>query len=212
MITSSVILDIVLAAILALNIYLGVRRGLFRSLMEFASYLVSLFGATLLANQFTPRMMDWMRPVLEEKISTAIGEYLANSVTEAGYSGLFADLLNRLTESGSFDQVAELTTDILLETVLYNLAYVLLFLIAFLILVVLLRIVIRMGDAVMKLPILRQVNTVGGFFIGALKGLLLMLLLLWIAESTGLLVSREAMDASRLAPLLSDLPNHFALK
>ena len=205
MLGSSVILDIVLIAIFALNVYLGVRRGLFRSLMEFASYLVSLFGATLLANQFTPRMMEWLRPVLEAKISVAIGEYLTSSLTDAGYSGLFADLLNRLTENGSFDQVAEVTTDILMETILYNLAYVLLFLIAFLLLVIALRFVIRMGDAVMKLPLLHQVNTIGGFGIGALKGLLIVLLLLWIVESTGLLVSQEALDASLFAPFLLTL-------
>lgn len=205
MLTSSVILDIVLIAVFAVNVYLGVHRGLFRSLMEFASYLVSLFGAMLLANQFTPRMMDWLRPVLEAKISVAIGEYLESSLTDAGYSGLFADLLNRLTENGGFDQVAEVTTDILLETILYNLAYVLLFLIAFLLLVIALRFVIRMGDAVMKLPLLHQVNTIGGFAIGVLKGLLIVLLVLWIVESTGLLVSQEALDASWFAPFLLTL-------
>ena len=36
MLTSSVILDIVLIAVFAVNVYLGVHRGLFRSLMEFA--------------------------------------------------------------------------------------------------------------------------------------------------------------------------------
>ena len=45
MITSSVILDLVLIAIVAVCVFFGAKRGLFRTLADLAAYLVALIGA-----------------------------------------------------------------------------------------------------------------------------------------------------------------------
>ena len=206
MITSSVIVDRVLIAIVAVCVFLGAKRGFFRSLADLAAYLISLIGASFLANQFTPQVMEHLRPVLEGQVSQSITDYLtALTTTDASYSGLLKGLLDTLTENGTIDDVANVAVEVLADTILHNMAYMLLFLAAFVVLVVVLKLVIRVVDTALKLPVLHQMNTLGGILAGAVKGLVLVLLLLWLNEQTGLLVDPQALRASVAAPFLLQL-------
>lgn len=206
MIASSVILDLVLIAIVALCVFLGARRGLFRSLADLAAYLVALVGASLLANQFTVQVMERLRPVVESQVSQSITDYLtALTETDAGYSGLLKGLLDTLTENGTIDDIANVAVDVLADTILHNIAYMLLFVVAFVVLVVALKLVIRLVDKALQLPVLHQMNALGGLLAGAVKGVVLALLLLWLNEQTGLLVDPQALRASVVAPILLQL-------
>ena len=206
MIASSVILDLVLIAIVALCVFLGARRGLFRSLADLAAYLVALVGASLLANQFTVQVMERLRPVAESQVSQSITDYLtALTETDAGYSGLLKGLLDTLTENGTIDDIANVAVDVLADTILHNIAYMLLFVVAFVVLVVALKLVIRLVDKALQLPVLHQMNALGGLLAGAVKGVVLALLLLWLNEQTGLLVDPQALRASVVAPILLQL-------
>ncbi len=206
MIASSVILDLVLIAIVALCVWLGARRGLFRSLADLAAYLVALIGASWAANQFSAQVMEHLRPVAEHQVSQSITDYLT-ALTEAdvSYSGLLKGLLDTLTENGTIDDIANVAVDVLADTILHNMAYMLLFLAAFVVLVVALKLVIRLVDAALKLPVLHQMNTLGGVLAGTVKGVVLVLVLLWLNKQTGLLVDPKALEASVAAPFLLQL-------
>ena len=205
MLTSSVILDVLLLAIFAACVSLGWKRGLFRTLAELVSWLAALLGAAAAANAFTPVVMERLRPVLEGQVSQAIGDYLQSLVDETGYEGLFGGLLESLTQGGAVDGMADAAVEILSEAVLRNLAYALLFLVSFVAIALLLKLAVGLVDRVLKLPLLRQVNAAGGILAGALKGLLLALLVLWLGETTGLLATPQAMEASVVAPILLKL-------
>ena len=205
MLTSSVILDVLLLAIFAACVSLGWKRGLFRTLAELVSWLAALLGAAAAANAFTPVVMERLRPVLEGQVSQAIGDYLQSLVDETGYEGLFGGLLESLTQGGAVDGMADAAVEILSEAVLRNLAYALLFLVSFVAIALLLKLAVGLVDRVLKLPLLRQVNAAGGILAGALKGLLLVLLVLWLGETTGLLATPQAMEASVVAPILLKL-------
>ncbi len=205
MISSSVILDLVILGIFLLCVWLGARKGLFRSLAELLASLAALVGASWAAGQFAQAAVGWLRPLLESSVSQAIEQYLAGIAGEEGYTGILADLLGRLTGQLSPDGIAGVAVDAMVDSVLYNIAYALLFLAAFVLLMIVLKIVIRAVDTVLKLPVLHQVNTLGGLLFGALEGLLLILLLLWLEERTGLLVDSRALDASLIAPHLVKL-------
>ena len=205
MLTSSVILDVLLLAIFAACVSLGWKRGLFRTLAELVSWLAALLGAAAAANAFTPVVMERLRPVLEGQVSAAIGDYLQSLVDETGYEGLFGGLLESLTQGGAVDGMADAAVEILSDAVLRNLAYALLFLVSFVAIALLLKLAVGLVDRVLKLPLLRQVNAAGGILAGALKGLLLALLVLWLGETTGLLATPQAMEASVVAPILLKL-------
>ena len=90
----------------------------------------------------------------------------------------------------------------MVETLLYNLTYVIVFLAVFLLLVLLLRLIINLGDFLLRLPVLHEMNTLGGILIGAVKGILFVCLILWLDSKTGLLLDSSAVQSSHIAAFL----------
>ena len=78
----------------------------------------------------------------------------------------------------------------------------LVFLAVFLVFVLVLRIVINLGDLLLRLPVLHEMNTLGGILIGALKGVLIVCLILWLDSKAGVLLSPGAVQGSYIAPFL----------
>ncbi|MFR5845989.1 MAG: CvpA family protein [Oscillospiraceae bacterium] len=66
---NALIIDLVLAAVLALFALLGARKGLIRSLMALVSVVVALIGATLLTAMFVEPVTDLVYPRVEERSS-----------------------------------------------------------------------------------------------------------------------------------------------
>jgi len=194
MLTSSVILDIAIAAVVALTVLLGVRRGLFRSLAELASYVVAYLAASLLAGGLARQAALWLRPLAEERIRAVAGDYLSGVLSEA--PGFLTAGLEGLLDLGASEAL-----ETVVEQGLYNLAYAIVFAVLFVVALIVLRIAIRAVDTVLKLPLLHQANAIGGGAVGALKGLLAVGLVLWLARRTGLLISPDALEGSYLAAL-----------
>ena len=65
---NALIIDLVLAAVLAVFALLGARKGLIRSLMALVSVVVALIGATLLTAMFVEPVTDIVYPRVEEKV------------------------------------------------------------------------------------------------------------------------------------------------
>ena len=199
MLQSSVILDIAIAAVLVLSVWIGGKKGLFRSLAELVVYLLGLIGASLAAGALTDRVVELLRPVLESKVSEAISDYITGALADVPFGGAIAGLEGIGDLAGDAAQEA---VDLLVETLLYNLAYVLVFLAVFLVFVLVLRIVINLGDLLLRLPVLHEMNTLGGILIGALKGVLIVCLILWLDSKAGVLLSPGAVQGSYIAPFL----------
>ena len=192
MLTSSVIVDIVILGIVALSLLMGARRGLFRTLAELVSTIAAYVIASLLTGGLAAAAAEWLRPIAEERLSALVSEYLSGALEKAP-AFLTAGVLEEFLERA--------VPEAIVEQGLYNIAYALVFVAVFLLALIALRILIRMVDTVLKLPLLHEVNTLGGAAAGALKGAVLVGLLIWLARRTGLLVSPEALAGSLLAPL-----------
>ena len=199
MLRSSVILDIAIAAVLVLSVWIGGKKGLFRSLAELVIYLVGLVGASLAAGHLTDRAVELLRPVLESRVSQTVSGYLSGAIADGPLGGA-VDGLEGLGDLAG-DAAAE-AAELLAETLLHDLTYVIVFLAVFLAAVFLLRLVIHVGDLVLRLPVLHEVNTLGGVLVGAVKGVLLVCLILWLDGKAGLLLDPAAVQGSYIAPFL----------
>lgn len=100
-------------------------------------------------------------------------------------------------------ELAEKLLDTVLQTVVRGLLYALLYLVAFLLLNGIFRLVIRALDFTLELPVLRQVNQLGGLLFGAGKGILLVYLGVWFLSRTGLLLTEEIVEHSTLLRLVA---------
>ena len=199
MLRSSVILDVAIAAVFVLSVWLGAKKGLFRSLAELAVWLVALTAASLAARGLTGRVVELLRPALESRVSEALSGYVSGALEEVPFGSALEGMEGIGDLAG--DAAAE-AVEVLAETLLYNLAYVLVFLLVFLLVVIVLRLAINLGDLVLRLPVLREMNTLGGILVGAVKGVFVVCLILWLNGKTGLLLDRGAVQGSCIAPFL----------
>lgn len=82
---NALIIDLVLAAVLAVFALLGARKGLIRSLMALVSVVVALIGATLLTAMFVEPVTDLVYPKVEERVLEQFER--DHSVRRAGRGG-----------------------------------------------------------------------------------------------------------------------------
>lgn len=117
-----------------------------------------------------------------------------------GESELFSGLRVFLEEAVE-EQVLEVTTTAAAAVAAYLaqlVANALLFGASFLLILLVWFLVSRALDLTFRLPILSAVNTVGGLLIGLVKGILLMLVVVWLARLAGFLTEGNAGPVARL--------------
>ncbi len=225
----SVMMDLVIAAIVAVCALVGWRKGLFRGLAELAAMLLALALSAQIASAAAPVVVDqFLRPATHAAIVQRVDEMaeegnLAISplegleeVVEAIPNGFIRSqargLLEGLDLQAREEALGEATRDTLigignqvadtvLDTVAYRLLHSLVCTVSFLVLTMLLRLVIRALGLVMKLPVLRQLNEAGGLLVGLGKGALIVCLGVWVLGRTGLVTPDMAEGSWLLGPL-----------
>ncbi len=171
------IFDLVLAAVLALFVWLGWRKGLLLSLCGLAVVLVSLAGAGFLADTLDAPLADAIAPKLEETIQEQLTLHYddqgqdtpLDALREMG--GLFtwaADTVEEV-QGGVGSAVGEVAGQAA-RLLAVGVAYRVIFVAAFLLLFVLLTLLLHALDLVAKLPGLHFCNGLGGGLIGLVKG------------------------------------------
>ncbi len=228
----AVILDIVIVALPALFMYLGWKRGLFRSLAELAVVVLATVLAYQAAGFAAGAVVEKvLRPAAHEAVESRVEQMTetqtddpAASRREALEGALDAvpngflrekalalldglDLTAQEAEQSARETLAGLACSLVdeaLDTVVYGAIHALVCAAAFAVLVVALRLAVRALDLTFQLPVLHQLNVAGGLLLGAGKGLLLTWLGLWVCAGVGLL-SREVLEQSLVLSLLRHL-------
>lgn len=164
------IIDILALTILVLCIVTGIRRGFVRSFLGLLSLVVSIVAGLLLYNGFHA----WFA-------SSAVGVYLTEKITGV-LNGIFGESLGASISSlnlpgflqKSLDGAGELTAEVA-SSAAEQLAALVVGVLAVVLLILLIRLAIKLImsvlSGVMKLPVLRQFNSVLGGVFGGISGL-----------------------------------------
>lgn len=179
---NALIIDLVLAAVLAVFALLGARKGLIRSLMALVSVVVALIGATLLTAMFVEPVTDLVYPKVEERVleqferdipSDALaaedGDLSAGGLLPDELSDLLGEALDTLKRFGVSDDAIDGVTKSVTDSAVSaaeRAAYLLvktivqaaLFLAFFLALMLLLRLLTHGLDRLFSLPVLAQLQ------------------------------------------------------
>lgn len=113
-------------------------------------------------------------------------------------TNLLAKIEEIVAESG-----APLVTAVV-QAVVRAVVFGILYILAFLVLVVLLHILVAAMDLVMKLPVLKSLNRLGGAVIGLAEGALLVFLAVWIARKMGVSFEMEALAEAHILHLFTN--------
>ena len=215
-------IDLAIAAVVALLAVLGWRRGLFRSLAELAAMVLALVIAAQAANMAAPVVVDrFLRPAAYEAIEARLEEIDqgggldgspwegARELLEAIPSQFIRERAQELLESTELFTAVSYTkaavmdlgrraVDAVMDGVVYSLVHSLLCGLCFMVIFFLLRLLVRALSLTMKLPVLRQLNEAGGLALGVVQGLVLGCLGVWVLGRTGVL-TEEMTEGTLLA-------------
>ncbi len=206
---NALIIDLVLAAVLVLFAVLGAHKGLIRSLMALVSVVLALIGAALLTAMFVEPVTELVYPHVQERVieqferdiptdvlapedsDLSAGGLLPEELADALGGALdtlqrfgvseeaIGDVTKELTDSAA--SAAERAAYLLVKTVVQAV----LFLVGFLLMMLLLKLLTRALDGLCSLPVLRQLNALGGAALSLVEGALLIFLLVYLAPRLG---------------------------
>lgn len=218
--TNPIVIDLILAAVLVLFIWLGSRKGFILTLCSLVAVIVALVGANLIADALAPKVAQAIQPRLEQSIR----ESLEEKALEVGMDTDDIDVLAILKDKGGlYEWAADSVRDVLdssnfipsaasiaanaASALAEQLARGVIFFAAFLLVLVVWFFVSHALDLVSKLPVINSLNHTLGGVIGAVKGLIVLYIAAWILCSvTGTISTETAEQTYLLSFLLSHSP------
>lgn len=205
------IIDIILAALLAVCVIAGWKRGFVRSLMDLASNLIAIIVARIVSLRFAPYIFSAYfeqraHDALKKELASAGGSAASqvqsalDSVPESmnGFLSLIgidkdafaASLSEKLGQSGS-NVTDVLMTDIVSPIVTAVIRLVL-FIAVFALAVLILKLVTLLLDKLTELPALKQANELFGLLFGALKGVIVIAVVCFVLELAAGFIDNES--------------------
>lgn len=209
------ILDGIIILIVALSIFIGYKRGFIRSILQ----LVGMLAAVVVAFSFSGTIAEWVyddflsEPTQEsivdllhrdetpetdeiEEVLSVIPFFLRNTLN---VDQIAQDAMVVITEK--VNETAETTAKMVSENVVRPVAVTVMRILIFIVLTVVLLLVVKLLlqiiKPITKLPLLRQADGALGAVIGAVKGLLFVLLAVAVMQllaSSGALITQADMD------------------
>ena len=217
--TTPVIIDIVVAAVLLGFAVYGGKRGLFRALSGLLAVVVALVGAGIIAATFTAPVTKLVTPLIAERIEEKVENAMAVQAAGSGVQmpeadtedpsaiqdllailGLDDEVRSRLAEEVQ-EKVRDTGASIaaaVVESMARSFIYGTLYILSFAVLLLLMKVLIGAMDLVLKLPLLRGLNTLGGAAVGLVEGALLLFLAVWVLRRLGVSFESEALAEAHI--------------
>ena len=195
--------DILIVLLLAFFAWRGAVKGLVLTLCGLAAMFVAFFAAWFISDAFCVPVANIIRPVITDSIEEAVQEATqgVGNITIGGEQNTYTvgDLLSYLKESERFQgivdfirqavpanvQVQGSPVNALAGYLSKGIAKILLFAIVFIGVQVAWFLVSHALDLAFHLPILSEVNLAGGLVIGLVKGVLVIIVLVWLGQMSG---------------------------
>lgn len=162
-----IILDLILIAIFALSIFLGYKKGLIGVVFGLCAFLVSIVLTFILYIPITNAVIN--NTDFDEKIEEFIIENGTSEENEHdnAIDGYISETTNELVESTA-RQIAEKVVFLAVAVVLFIVIRIALIFVKFFV------------EAIASLPIIKQVNQLGGIVYGVIRGILVIYIILAI--------------------------------
>lgn len=207
--TPAIILDVLTGAILVWMVLRGSWRGLFLSLSGVLVLIAALLGASFGAKTLAEPVTDWATPIIQEHIArqveTALRERTPTEDETLGdllpenlkalldRTGLTETLQEKLAHQAeeSIAATGSAIAAAIARELVRSFVYAILYILIFLVLLLVLRLAVLSLNLVLRLPLLRSVNALGGAALGLVEGMMLIYLALWLLPKFGVQLPTE---------------------
>ena len=214
--TTPVIIDAIVVVILVGFTIFGAKRGLLQALAGLLSVIVALVGAGIIAATFAPPAAKLVSPFITQRIEEKVEEAMAVQadagvhMPEAEDSSAIGELLSILgldddVRGSLTEKVQEKVRDTgaslaaaVVESLAQSFIYGVLYILSFAALLLRMKGLVGAMGLVLKLPLLRGLNALGGGAVGLLEGALLLFLAVWVLRRMGVSFETEALAEAHI--------------
>ena len=212
------ILDLIVLAVLILFAVLGAHRGLILSLCGLIAVVVAVLGASFIARTLSPMVAGALEPrfaaAIEEQLNESLREQaqegaaaltpedvpldgVLNALREMGFYEALIDRVDQAVEAGMTHAAASAAARVA-AAVAQSAAYAILFLAAFVFILIAWKLLSHALDLVARLPGLHFLNKTGGAIFGLVQACVFLWVVLWLLQFWGDLLPRDAAEQTRL--------------
>jgi len=165
--TIAIIIDLIIIAIIALSTFIGYKQGLIKVAVKLVATIIAIVVAITLYKPISSLIID--NTNIDEQIQSSItNKLIPEGSSETDELSLNTDSLSDLIISSS-----ENTVNSISEVISIKLIQLIVIILLYIIVKILLKFITLLADLIAKLPILNQINKLGGTIYGVLKGLVL---------------------------------------
>jgi uncharacterized membrane protein required for colicin V production len=221
--------DVAIVAVLLFFAWQGARRGFILTLCGLLAIIVAIVGANLISGALAPRVADLLEPhfatAIEEHLDQAIQGQRDPAVTPlpegeepeeeplplqgilavlrdmGGFYEKAADSIQASIEAGLTQAAADVAASVA-ANVAQSVARLVIFLLSFAVILVAWWLLSHALNLVAKLPGLSFLNQAAGGLLGLCKGVLLLMLALFLLRLAGMEPPQEAIEQTYLLKLL----------
>ena len=201
-----IIIDIVVVAFIVLSIWMGYKRGLIDCLVKIASFAIAIVLAVVLCVPVGTFITETTQ--IDETISQTIEEALASNIEEDAV--VEGSNMPEVITAETQDAIAKEVSGKVTTTIINGIAFLGIFLVA--------RFALfffrKLADLFAKIPLIKQVNELGGVAYGALRGIFVVYLVLAIISFISPLILQtgviEGLNTSYVTSILYN--NNLLLK
>lgn len=221
-------LDIVVIGIIGLNAFISYQRGLIKTLFKFVSLIISVM-VTMYVYPYVSQFLihntgvygsikDWIIGLLKlegaaetaqttgDQMNFISGLQIPEAFKHILVTNNNSEIYNLLDVNNIGDYIGGMIATLIINIIA--------FLGVFIIVSILMRVVISLADLVSKLPVLNQINKLGGLVIGAIIGVivvwLLGLVLSMVSANPSVAKVYETLEVSKVANFFYD--NNLLMK
>ncbi len=205
--SSSLLFDAAFALILIVSVILAAKRGALKAISGIAGTLAGLVGGLLFQDRIAPHIEGVLTPVVEKTIGNwDFSKFMElGSETMAKLSQELADVITAWEQS-SGGQIPQELVDAITGEIVPRLASILSFLAIFLCVKLVAIVILRLFND--SIPVFRTLSKGLGAVLGAVSGLLIILVLCWavlnyapVDEAAGM-INQQALQESLIGGAL----------
>lgn len=184
----AIIIDLIIVAIIALCTFIGYKQGLIKVAVKLVATIVAIILALILYKPISTLIIN--NTGIDEQIQTSItNKLIPENSSKAEKSVINTESLPDLIVSHS-----ENTVNSISEVISIKLIELVVIVILYVAIKIVLRFITLLADLIAKLPVLNQINKLGGTIYGVLKGLILVFAIFAIISLAAPLIGENFME------------------
>lgn len=186
-----IVVDLIIVAVMLLFIFLGYKKGLTGSLIKLLSFVIAIVLAVILYKPVGNVVIE--NTTIDDNIRTSLNETFGvqeNKQKEKNEENVPSSIMNNINKEieNATDEVKTNVIDETTKTVVYVGSAIVIFLAV----KVVLLIVSLFTSQITKLPIIRQVDKIGGLAYGAIEGVVIVYAILAVISLTSVIWANNA--------------------